>query len=206
MPSIHAIMQSGNLYAFAINNPIMWIDPSGLFITRVFDEFMRLDSHLINLVLTVESGIENVFRSTADTVTNLTPRDVNVIAGTVAMTIATKGLFAKYKALTFSPSLATTTVPAAVGQVSPQVDLLIRNAGTLNRTTTVMSNVATRPYIHSTQLIQEIMRAAPPTPDPRSTTGLRWVVEGTFNLSQGAFELVIDPATHTIWHFLFTSR
>ena len=31
-PSIHAILQSGNLYVFGINNPIRWIDPSGLFI------------------------------------------------------------------------------------------------------------------------------------------------------------------------------
>jgi len=29
---VHAILQSGNLYAFGINNPILWTDPSGLFI------------------------------------------------------------------------------------------------------------------------------------------------------------------------------
>ena len=29
MPNIHAILQSGNLYVYAINNPIMWVDPSG---------------------------------------------------------------------------------------------------------------------------------------------------------------------------------
>jgi len=28
-PDIHAIMQSGNLYAYCMNNPVMWIDPSG---------------------------------------------------------------------------------------------------------------------------------------------------------------------------------
>ena len=35
-PSIHAIMQSGNLYVYAINNPIAWIDPGGLFIRSAF--------------------------------------------------------------------------------------------------------------------------------------------------------------------------
>jgi hypothetical protein len=29
-PCILAIMQSGNLFVYAINNPLMWIDPSGL--------------------------------------------------------------------------------------------------------------------------------------------------------------------------------
>ena len=31
VPSIHAIMQSGNLYMFVMHNPVMWVDPSGLF-------------------------------------------------------------------------------------------------------------------------------------------------------------------------------
>jgi len=30
MPSVHAILQSGNLFVFGINNPVMWADPSGL--------------------------------------------------------------------------------------------------------------------------------------------------------------------------------
>jgi len=30
MPSIEAIRQSGNLYVYTMNNPIMWVDPSGL--------------------------------------------------------------------------------------------------------------------------------------------------------------------------------
>jgi len=29
VPSIHAILQSGNLFAFGMNNPVMFIDPSG---------------------------------------------------------------------------------------------------------------------------------------------------------------------------------
>jgi len=29
VPSVHAIMQAGNLYVYTLNNPIMWVDPSG---------------------------------------------------------------------------------------------------------------------------------------------------------------------------------
>ena len=29
MPSVHAILQSGNLYMFVMHNPVMWADPSG---------------------------------------------------------------------------------------------------------------------------------------------------------------------------------
>jgi len=32
MPDIHAIMQTGNLYIFAMNDPVYWVDPSGHFV------------------------------------------------------------------------------------------------------------------------------------------------------------------------------
>jgi len=35
MPSVHAIMQAGNLYIYSINNPVIWIDPSGRFVVNV---------------------------------------------------------------------------------------------------------------------------------------------------------------------------
>jgi len=73
----------------------------------------------------------------------------------------------------------------------------------------VMGHVELRPYIMSTQLIQQIMQAAKPMQDPQTATGLKWIVEGSRfdaaknKLTYGVFELVIDPETHTIWHFLF---
>ena len=33
-PDAWAIMQAGNLYAYSINNPVMWVDPDGLFIVK----------------------------------------------------------------------------------------------------------------------------------------------------------------------------
>ncbi|MCL2373100.1 MAG: RHS repeat-associated core domain-containing protein, partial [Defluviitaleaceae bacterium] len=52
MPSVHAIMQSSNLYLYAIHNPIFWNDPSGYSIVAAitaaaaaaFGWFMKKDS------------------------------------------------------------------------------------------------------------------------------------------------------------------
>jgi hypothetical protein len=86
---------------------------------------------------------------------------------------------------------------------SRQVTSLINNASKLKRTATVMKNVASRPYIESTQTIQNIMKAAKPIADSSLKNGLKWVVDGTFNGTAGKYELVIDVATNTIVHFLF---
>jgi len=85
------------------------------------------------------------------------------------------------------------------------VDTLVKNASNLKRTQTVMNNAANRTYVKSTQLIQEIMQATTPMQDTQTATGLKWVVEGWYNHSFGVFELVIDPNTNTILHFLFRS-
>lgn len=80
------------------------------------------------------------------------------------------------------------------------------NAGELQLSRTVAGHAATRPYVNSRLLVQEIINSKPPIPDPGGIPGgLRWDVFGAFNGSQGLFELVVDPATKTIVHFLFKS-
>jgi hypothetical protein len=127
-------------------------------------------------------------------------RDAAFIAGAIVAAIKAPPLIAK----------AFKTAPVVVPTVSSAAPIitnnLIKHAETLKRTATVMNNAATRPYIHSTQLIQQIIKSAPSMKDPQTATGLKWVVEGTFNASRGTYELVIDPVTHTILHFLFQSQ
>jgi hypothetical protein len=63
-----------------------------------------------------------------------------------------------------------------------------------------------RPYGNSTLTIQNIMDAAKPVLDPGGVPGaLRWDVPGSMNGSTGVWELVVDPRTKTILHFLFKS-
>lgn len=66
-----------------------------------------------------------------------------------------------------------------------------------------------RPYLTAqgrTLLLQEIMRAGRPVPDPGgAASGLRWDVYGGHRGSSGMWELVVDARTRTIIHFLYTS-
>ena len=62
-----------------------------------------------------------------------------------------------------------------------------------------------RPYQDSPTAIQDIIDSGSPTVDPRGSDGLWWEVEGTYNGSQGYYELLISPDKTTIWHFLFKS-
>jgi RHS repeat-associated protein len=63
-----------------------------------------------------------------------------------------------------------------------------------------------RPYGNFRLTIQSIMDAGKPIPDPGGVPGaLRWDVPGAMNGSPGTWELVVDPKTKTILHFLFKS-
>ena len=63
-----------------------------------------------------------------------------------------------------------------------------------------------RPYQDSKLLIREIMLNKTPVSDPKGTRALSWNVEGIFNGSLGIYELIIDPETNTVWHFVFKSK
>lgn len=62
-----------------------------------------------------------------------------------------------------------------------------------------------RPYQESKLLANEIMESATPIPDPQGTNALLWKVNGTFNGSVGYYELLVDPASNCVWHFVFKS-
>ena len=69
-----------------------------------------------------------------------------------------------------------------------------------------MQNHLGRPYQDSKLLINEIVKCKPPVLDSRGTNALSWTIDGTFNSSIGYYELVIDPISNTVWHFVFKSK
>lgn len=63
-----------------------------------------------------------------------------------------------------------------------------------------------RPYNNSNLTVQEIMNAAKPIPDPGGLPGgLRWDVPGSLNGSQGTWQLVVNPTTNEVVHYMFKS-
>jgi RHS repeat-associated protein len=80
------------------------------------------------------------------------------------------------------------------------------SASELTVTKTVAKSIGSRPYLNSTLLLRELMRSARPIRDPGGVAGaLRWDVPGAFRGSPGAWELVVNPNTKEILHFLFKS-
>ncbi len=66
-----------------------------------------------------------------------------------------------------------------------------------------------RPYVDSPAtnwIITNIMEAGDPQPDLRTPNDLRWDIPGFFGKKEGIWELVVDPETQRILHFLFNSR
>ena len=69
-------------------------------------------------------------------------------------------------------------------------------------TGTVLSNLASRPFVQSLLLKCEIMAADSPRLDPQGVPGaVRWDVPGSFGTTQGTWELVINAVTNTVLHF-----
>mgnify|MGYP007115603330 CR=1 FL=1 len=70
-------------------------------------------------------------------------------------------------------------------------------------TKTVAENIATRPYINSPSTIIDIMKSGKGVPDAYFKGGVNYKVSGSFQGSEGIFELGINPETNTIYHFVF---
>lgn len=75
--------------------------------------------------------------------------------------------------------------------------------GEYTLTKTVTNNLITRPYLNSPHTIQNIMSTGKGIPDAFYKGGMNWKVPGSFNGSNGIFELGINPDTKVIYHFLF---
>lgn len=104
----------------------------------------------------------------------------------------------------FEVGLTQSAVDAGMsGMGSSSVNHYGINLNNLRWSKTVQAHANDRSYQDSKLLIQEIIESGMPTTDPRGTSGLWWKVEGTFNGTQGFYELLIDPETNTVWHFLF---
>jgi len=95
------------------------------------------------------------------------------------------------------------TASSTVG-LSSLASNLARNVSKLKYSKTIEGYVKTRKYYKYTSIIKHIIQAATPVKDGK--TALKWVVPGTINGTKGVWELVINPSTKVIYHFLFNSK
>jgi len=100
----------------------------------------------------------------------------------------------------------TASGTSAATAMAKTIDYLVKNAESLKRSGTVMNNIATRPYLDSTSIIQAIMQSGTAVQDAGSENGLKWVTSGMWNGSEGTWTLIVDVATQTIIHFQFRSH
>ena len=62
MPNQWAMMQSGNLFMFAMHNPVRWTDPLGLWTKDIHEELTRLAMDILGSI----TGMEDFFASFVD--------------------------------------------------------------------------------------------------------------------------------------------
>ena len=202
VPDINAIRQSTNLYVYCGNNPVIYIDQNG-------EIFMLATGAAGAVIGGVSGGIYSYIKYG-----EVRWKDVvggAAIGGAIGLTggaatgvlVAGSATASTGAVIAGASTIAVAGGTGATGALAKTVDSLVNNADKLQRTVTVMKNVTTRPYIDSTQTIQQIMKAASPIKDLGTINGLKWVVEGGFNGSKGVYELVINPDTMTILHYVF---
>ena len=96
-----AILQSGNLFAYCINNPVMFVDPSGLFIARAMA--MAAGAVMTTVAGAIVSSVVSSISSSANNCSGVTrysgsgssrmknPTDGLNIGGNPAITTSTAG-------------------------------------------------------------------------------------------------------------------
>ncbi len=116
---------------------------------------------------------------------------------------------AMVKAIITSLGKLATTAMASIG---------LRGASQVGYTFTksTAAHLASRPYMNSPLLIEEIMASGKGIPDATFKGGMNWKVPGVLgqnlqsemgaSVTQGVWELGINPTTKEIYHFVFKSH
>jgi RHS repeat-associated protein len=225
--------QSWNKYAYARNNPLLYTDPTGMKYTicdtsgNCYDDYSDADFDK-NLGRTAKNDVlydkdgNNIGTYQRTSFDDLSPfgnmffnqmsarrqASNQFIGAFAAASVAVGtggGIIANATGLTAGSGLTS----LEIGSVASEGAASQLVAADLTYTQTVANNFAqaggrARPY-DLKLVVQEIMKGTP-KPDPGGIAGgLRWDVPGTMNGSKGVYELVVNPTTKQIVHFLFKS-
>jgi len=178
---------SKNSYIYVKNNPLKYTDPTG-----EIEEGLSLASiseWWDDLVV----GVGNIVNDLVDSYPIIgTALDHPFITGPVMGVV---GGVAIYTGAVVWEALFGSVGYTFTNTVANHLNDVVKNGENAGQ--------LARPYLRSSLFIQEIMATGKSVPDAFIKGALKFMVSGTFRGSQGIWELVIDPKTKLISHFLF---
>ena len=194
-----------NPYQYCGNNPITYVDSNGHVFMLVTAAVGALLGGIAGAICSYKKTGSVRWRSVAAGAA--IGGAIGLTAGAAAAYVVAGSAAAPTGAVIAGATAArTASGTTAATAMAKTVDYLVKNAESLKRSGTVMTEVAERPYIDSTSIIREIMQSGTAVQDGGLETGLKWVTSGMWNGSEGTWELVVDVATQTIDHFPFRSH
>ncbi|MEQ1936498.1 MAG: hypothetical protein ABL962_21825, partial [Fimbriimonadaceae bacterium] len=82
----------------------------------------------------------------------------------------------------------------------------VAGSGEFFFTESAAKHFAERPYMSSPSVTNMIIQSGNRIPDPQGVPGLfMYYAQGTFNSSAGRYELIFNPNTRTVYHYVFKS-
>jgi hypothetical protein len=194
-----------NPYQYCGNNPITYVDSNGHVFMLAIAAVGALLGGVVGAICSYKKTGSVTWRSVAAGAA--IGGAIGLTAGAAAAYVVAGSATASTGAVVAGATVARTASGTSTATaMAKTIDYLVKNAESLKRSGTVMTEVAERPYIDSTSIIQAIMQSGTAVQDAGSENGLKWVTSGTYNGSEGTRELVVDVATQTIVHFLFWSH
>ena len=214
----------GNLYAYCGNCPVNMVDDNG-HLPKWITDFTR---GFIDGFGNAAKGLLNAFLQPLQTLKSILSLK-NFISGWFSgLTVGWRILYSIvrgnfYKAgvlygghifrgfvvlVTWAVGQAFVKIAGVIRQTVAVKDL-INSVNKFKLSNTITKHIPVRPYMNSTQIIQNIMKAAKPVKDASLKNGYKWSVQGTWwqrgwaNVKTGTWELVVDANTKTIVHMLF---
>jgi len=219
VPSVHAILQSGNLYMFTIHNPVNFTDPSGLFVVPIHALFNPIAKAAKKLVakLTNKPAVQNTAQQASQAVQQTQQVTQAARTGVPAAQQAAAPItrYAPQAAQQVAPRVqqAAPTVQQAaprVQQVAQAVQQTVMSPAEAARIVTNAPRVSTAAqktdvfhragsYLTQSQLARGVT-SIPHSGDGIARTMLK--VPGEVNGLQGVFEFLIEQCG-AVSHQLF---
>ena len=194
-----------NPYQYCGNNPITYVDSNGHVFMLVTAAVGALLGGVVGAIYSYKKTGSVTWRSVAAGAA--IGGAIGLTGGAAAGALLAGSAIASTGAVIAGATVArTASGTSAATAMAKTIDYLVKNAESLKRSGTVMNNIATRPYLDSTSIIQAIMQSGTAVQDAGSENGLKWVTSGMWNGSEGTWTLIVDVATQTIIHFQFRSH